>query len=66
MKIYYSSKFAKEYKKLPLKIKLLPEKELTHNELFEALDKRLKNEGNTGWYGETVKLDLEARKVIER
>jgi len=26
MKIYYSSKFAKEYRKLPLKIKLLAEK----------------------------------------
>lgn len=26
MKIYYSSKFAKEYKKLPLKLKLMAEK----------------------------------------
>ena len=43
-------------------------KELTHTELFEQLKRKLKGkfEGNIGWYGETVKLDLEARKVIER
>ena len=29
MKIYYSTKFAKEYKRLPLKIKLLAEKSET-------------------------------------
>ena len=46
----------------------LGEKELTHNELFAQLNKKLKDkfEGNVGWYGETVKLDLEARKIIER
>jgi len=46
----------------------LEEKELTHNELFEQLNKDLggKFEGNIGWYAETVKLDLEARKLIER
>lgn len=46
----------------------LGENELTHNELFEQLNKNFKGkfEGNVGWYGETVKLDLEARKVIER
>jgi hypothetical protein len=42
--------------------------ELTHTELFEQLNKKLKNKfsGNISWYGETVKLDLEARKAIER
>ena len=43
-------------------------KEFTHTELFQRLSKRLKGKfpGNISWYGETVKLDLEARKVIER
>ena len=43
-------------------------KELTHLELFDRLNKSLKNKfsGNVSWYGETVKLDLEARRVIER
>ena len=46
----------------------LGKKELTHTELFEQLNKKLKGkfEGNISWYGETVKLDLEARKIIER
>jgi hypothetical protein len=46
----------------------LQDKELTHTELFEQLDKSLagKFSGNISWYGETVKLDLEARKIIER
>ena len=46
----------------------LGKKELTHNELFEHLNKKLngKISGNISWYGETVKLDLEARKIIER
>jgi hypothetical protein len=46
----------------------LARKELTHTELFEYLNKNLKGKfaGNISWYGETVKLDLEARKVVER
>ena len=46
----------------------LQSKELTHTELFNALNKSLRGKfaGNISWYGETVKLDLEARKVIER
>jgi hypothetical protein len=42
--------------------------ECTHTELFNRLNKRLtgKFTGNVNWYGETVKLDLEARKIIER
>jgi hypothetical protein len=46
----------------------LRNKELSHAELFDQLNKRLKGKfsGNISWYGETVKLDLEARKIIER
>jgi hypothetical protein len=46
----------------------LKNRELTHAELFDELAKRLKTKfaGNISWYGETVKLDLEARKTIER
>jgi hypothetical protein len=46
----------------------LQDTELTHTELFNHLNKRLKGKvaGNISWYGETVKLDLEARKIIER
>ena len=46
----------------------LGKKELTHSELFEQLNQKLngKISGNISWYGETVKLDLEARKIIER
>jgi len=42
--------------------------ELTHTELMMRLHERLvkRFDGNPHWYGETVKLDLEARKVIER
>jgi hypothetical protein len=43
-------------------------RELTHTELMGAVAERLKGrfEGNVGWYAETVKLDLEARKTIRR
>jgi hypothetical protein len=43
-------------------------KQLTHTELFSRLNKSLKTRflGNISWYGETVKLDLEAREIIER
>lgn len=46
----------------------LGKKELTHTELFEYLHENLKGkfDGNISWYGETVKLDLEARKIIAR
>jgi hypothetical protein len=46
----------------------LRRKELTHTELFKRLNKNLikKFSGNISWYGETVKLDLEARGLIER
>jgi hypothetical protein len=49
-------------------LSVLKKTELTHTELFNELNQRLKGKfaGNVSWYGETVKLDLEARKIIER
>jgi hypothetical protein len=49
-------------------VKSLRNKELTHTELFNQLNKSLKGRfpDNISWYAETVKLDLEARKKIER
>ena len=46
----------------------LKRKDLTHDDLFARLDEKLegKFDGSIHWYGETVKLDLEARKIIER
>jgi hypothetical protein len=42
--------------------------ELTHTELMDRLKAELdgKFDGNVSWYAETVKLDLEARRVVER
>ena len=47
---------------------ILKKKALTHTELMEELYKKVKDdfEGGVQWYGETVKLDLEARKLIKR
>ena len=47
---------------------ILAEAELTHTDLMEALFSKVKDdfEGGVQWYGETVKLDLEARQIIER
>ena len=49
-------------------LKALGKKELSHTELFDQLNKSLKGkfDGNISWYGETVKLDLEARKIVQR
>ncbi len=46
----------------------LRRQDLTHTELLRQLNKNLKGQfaGNVSWYGETVKLDLEARRIIER
>ena len=46
----------------------LKNNELTHTELFDDLNRTLRGRfaGNVSWYGETVKLDLEARRIIER
>ena len=47
---------------------ILCEVEPTHTELMESLYVRVKDTFNGGvqWYGEVVKLDLEARQIIER
>jgi hypothetical protein len=49
-------------------VSTLEGKDLTHTELFESLHRELDGrfDGNISWYGETVKLDLEARQIIER
>jgi hypothetical protein len=49
-------------------LKILQNKELTHTELMEELYAQVNGvfEGGVQWYGETVKLDLEARQMIER
>ena len=48
-------------------VEALRNKELTHTELFNQLNKSLKGKfsDNISWYAETVKLDLEARKKSE-
>jgi CO dehydrogenase nickel-insertion accessory protein CooC1 len=49
-------------------LSILNKTEPTHTELMEAIYENLKDtfEGGIQWYGETVKLDLEARAIIER
>src|SRR5437868_6436264 len=49
-------------------LSVLRKNELTHTELFSRLNKSLKGKfsGNSSWYGETVKLDLEAKRIVER
>jgi hypothetical protein len=52
-------------------IKSLKKGSLTHTELFKAVktdfkDRKIKFEGSVEWYMESVKLDLEATKQIER
>lgn len=43
-------------------------KPLTHTELTNQVSEKLRGnfDGSIGWYTETVKLDLEARRLIER
>lgn len=49
-------------------LSILKDREPSHTELMELLYTRVKDtfEGGVQWYGEIVKLDLEARKIIER
>ena len=49
-------------------LRVLRGKELTHDELTHAVEDSLngKFEGSIPWYMEGTKLDLEARKAIER
>ncbi len=49
-------------------LECLEKEEMTQDELVRCVAGRLegKFEGSKGWYMESVKLDLEARKLIER
>lgn len=49
-------------------LSILANLEPTHTELMEELYQRVKDnfDGGVQWYGETVKLDLEARNLIAR
>lgn len=49
-------------------LNILTYMEPTHTELMEELYEKVKDnfEGGVQWYGETVKLDLEARQIVER
>jgi len=49
-------------------LEILQHHSLSHTELMEAIHQRVKDtlQGNAQWYGETVKLDLEARHLIQR
>ena len=49
-------------------LSILTGRELTHTALMEELYEQVKDSftGGIQWYGETVKLDLEAGKIIER
>lgn len=49
-------------------LQILEKDELTHTELMEKLYEQIKDDfvGGVQWYGETVKLDLEARSIIFR
>ena len=49
-------------------VSALRKDDLTHTELFSRINMSLKGKfaGNISWYGETVKLDLETKKIIER
>ncbi len=49
-------------------IQILQTQSLTHTQLMQALHDKVHPTftGNAHWYGETVKLDLEAREIIKR
>lgn len=49
-------------------LEALDGKSLTHTELTNQVSEKLRGnfDGSIGWYTETVKLDLEARRLIER
>ena len=49
-------------------LECLEKEEMTQDELVRCVVGRLEGrfEGSKGWYVESVKLDLEARKLIER
>jgi len=49
-------------------VAVLQDRELTHTELVDQVTRHLtgKFDGNVGWHTMTVKLDLEAHRIIER
>ena len=49
-------------------VSALRDRELTHTELVDQLTRSLEGtfSGNISWHAMTVKLDLEARQIIER
>ena len=49
-------------------LNILSECQPTHTQLMETLCQKVKDtfDGGVQWYGETVKLDLEARGMIDR
>jgi hypothetical protein len=49
-------------------LEILQNNSLTHTELMQAIHNLVNPyfSGNAHWYGETVKLDLEARKLVKR
>ena len=49
-------------------LQILKTAQPTHTEMMELLYQRVKDSfvGGVQWYGETVKLDLEARGMVER
>ena len=49
-------------------LEILKLQKYSHTELMEAIHQKVKDtlDGNAQWYGEAVKLDLEARKLIKR
>jgi hypothetical protein len=49
-------------------LSILQVSELTHTDLMEKLYQEVKDtfDGGVQWYGEVLKLDLEARGIIER
>ncbi|TDH26791.1 hypothetical protein EXU57_08240 [Segetibacter sp. 3557_3] len=49
-------------------LQVLHQRELTHTELMDEMTESLtgKFTDNIGWYSETIKLDLEAKAIIER
>lgn len=66
MKIYYSSKFAKEYKRLPKKVKLLAEKKevIFRKNPFEARLKTHKLSGKLKDYY-SFSIDYQTRIIFE-
>lgn len=56
-----------EYAKKYILDKIKKHEQISYQDIFEASQKECSDfDGKIGWYIVTVKLDLEARKIIER